>query len=58
MAETLKEVADYYEKQAEKKMQRFAVMLEPIMILGVGLVVGFIVMAVLLPIFEVGTAVR
>lgn len=58
MAETLKEVSDYYEKEAEKKMQRFAVMLEPVMILGVGLVVGFIVMAVLLPIFEVGTAVR
>lgn len=58
MAETLKEVSDYYEKEAEKKMQRFAVMLEPVMILGVGLVVGFIVMAVLLPIFEVGTAVK
>ncbi len=58
MAETLKEVSDYYEKDAEKKMQRFAVMLEPVLILGVVLVVGFIVRAVLLPIFEVGTAVH
>jgi len=58
MAETLEEVSDYYEKEAEKKMQRFAMLLEPVMILGVGVVVGFIVMAVLLPIFEVGTAVR
>ena len=58
MAEVLKEVADYYEKEAEKRMQIFSALLEPCMILGVGLMVGFIVMAVLMPIFEVSVAIK
>ena len=58
MSEVLKEVADYYEKEAEKKMQVFSALLEPCMILGVGLLVGFIVMAVLMPIFEVSVAIK
>ncbi len=58
MSEVLKEVSDYYEKEAEKKMQIFSTLLEPCMILGVGLLVGFIVMAVMMPIFEVSVAVR
>ena len=39
-------------------MQLFSALLEPCMILGVGLVVGFIVMAVMMPIFEVSVAVH
>lgn len=58
MSEVLKEVADYYEKEAEKKMQLFSALLEPCMILTVGLLVGFIVMAVLMPIFEVSVAIH
>ena len=32
--------------------------LEPILIVGMALVVGFIVMAVLLPIMDIGTSIR
>ena len=58
MAEVLKEVSEYYEKDAEKKMMLFSTLLEHCMILAVGLMVGFIVMAVMMPIFEVSVAVR
>jgi len=58
ISEALMEVSKYYEREASTRMQIFASLLEPAMILGVGLMVGFIVMAVLLPIFEVSSTMR
>ncbi len=52
VGEALTEVATYYERDTERLLQTMATLLEPMLILGVGLIVGFIVMAVLLPIFE------
>ena len=52
VAEALTEVAAYYERDAERSLQTMASLLEPSLIIVVGAVVGFIVMAVLLPIFE------
>lgn len=58
VGEALAEVANYYERDAERSLQVMASLLEPTLIVVVGLVVGFIVMAVLLPIFEMGTISR
>lgn len=58
LSEVLMEITNFYEKEVTKRLQFFATLLEPVMILGVGLMVGFIVMAVLLPIFELSTAAR
>ena len=55
VGEALTEVAAYYERETERLLQAMATLLEPLLILGVGLVVGFIVMAVLLPIFEMSS---
>jgi type II secretory pathway component PulF len=52
VGEALTEVANHYEREAERLLQTMATLLEPMLILVVGAVVGFIVMAVLLPIFE------
>ena len=52
VGEALNEVATYYERESERMLQTMAALIEPMLILMVGLVVGFIVMAVLLPIFE------
>ena len=52
VGEALTEVAAYYERDSERLLQLMATLLEPMLIVAVGLVVGFIVMAVLLPIFE------
>ncbi len=53
--EAMTEVAVYYEKQCDQRSRLAASLVEPILILGVGALVGFIVAAMLLPIFELGT---
>ncbi len=58
MAEALVEVANFYEKEVERLVGTLAALLEPMMILTVGGMVGFIVMAVLLPVFELSSVVR
>ena len=55
VGESLTEVAAYYEGEAERLLQTMATLLEPMLILVLGLIVGFIVMAVLLPIFEMSS---
>lgn len=49
----LSEIASSYERDTDERIKTMANLLEPLMILGMGLVVGFIVVAMLLPIFEI-----
>lgn len=58
LAEVLRKTADAYESEFERKLQRAISLLEPVLILTMGLVVGFIVVAVLLPIFEMNQVVK
>ncbi|MFA5147375.1 MAG: type II secretion system F family protein [Candidatus Omnitrophota bacterium] len=58
LGEALAEVANSYEKETDEAMKIMASLLEPLMILIMGLVVGFIVVAMLLPIFEINVMVR
>jgi general secretion pathway protein F len=51
-------VADAYEKEVEGNILLVTSLLEPAMILVMGVVVGFIVISVLLPIFEMNQLVR
>ncbi|MFA6216159.1 MAG: type II secretion system F family protein [Candidatus Omnitrophota bacterium] len=51
--EALSEVASSYERDTDEAMKVMSSLLEPLMILGIGLIVGFIVIAMLLPIFEI-----
>ncbi len=55
VGEALAEVALYYERETERLLQTLATLLEPMLIVTVGAIVGFIVMAVLLPIFEMSS---
>lgn len=56
--EAFAEVANSYERDTDESLRIFASLLEPLLILGMGLVVGFIVMAMLLPIFELNVMMR
>ncbi|MCK9594635.1 MAG: type II secretion system F family protein [Candidatus Omnitrophica bacterium] len=56
--DSLREIAGAYEKDTEEALRVMNNLLEPVMILGMGLVVGFIVMAMLLPIFEMNTMLQ
>lgn len=54
----LDKVADVYERETESKIMAMTSMLEPVMILVMGVVVGFIVISILLPIFEMNQMIR
>ncbi|MDJ0830284.1 MAG: type II secretion system inner membrane protein GspF [Desulfobacterales bacterium] len=54
----LNKIADVYEKEVESKILSLTTLLEPIMILVMGLLVGFIVLSICLPIFEMNQLVR
>jgi type IV pilus assembly protein PilC len=49
----LSEIAGFYEREVNKTMKIMTSLLEPVIILVMGLVVAFIVMAMILPIFEI-----
>ncbi len=54
----LNKVADIYEREAASRIMAMTSILEPIMILVMALIVGFIVIAILLPIFEMSQMIR
>lgn len=54
----LAKAADSYEKEVEAKILALTSMIEPVMILSMGLVVSFIVISILLPIFEMNQLIR
>lgn len=52
LPDMLKNVATTYEDQVNAKVEQMTSLLEPIMIVGMGLMVGFIVISVLLPLMD------
>jgi general secretion pathway protein F len=56
--EMLRRIGQIYDAEVERVIARFTSLLEPIMILVMGVLVFFIVVAILLPIFEMGQMVR
>ena len=52
LGEMFEETSHVYEEETDILLSRFSVLLEPIVIIAVGVVVGVIVISVLLPIFE------
>jgi general secretion pathway protein F len=58
MEEMLRRIGQIYDGEVERVITRFTSLLEPIMILVMGVIVFGIVVAILLPIFEMGQMVR
>ncbi len=56
--EAMEEVANFYERETDEAIRVLTSLLEPLMILVMGAVVGFIVIAMLLPMFELNLAVK
>lgn len=57
LPEMLLEVADIYDQESETVIGTITNLLGPIMIIFLGLLIGFVVLAILLPIFETGTII-
>lgn len=58
LGEVLQEVSTFYSKQLREVIKTVTSMIEPIMIILMGSVVGFIAMAIILPIFKLSTLVK
>ena len=54
----LKNVSESYENQVDTRVAALTSLLEPLMIVGMGLVVGFLVAAILLPMMQLTKAMR
>ena len=50
----LDRISSAYDEEIEIAPERMTALLEPIMIIGLAIVVGFIVVAIVLPILQVG----
>jgi len=51
-------LASLYEKEHDRMIRMITTMIEPVLILGLGLIVGFVVLAMLMPIFQMNLVVR
>ena len=58
LAKMMNSVADFYEKEADRKISIFLKLFEPAIIIALGITIGFIVISVLLPIFEINSIIR
>jgi type IV pilus assembly protein PilC len=58
LGEVLDEVASYYAKQLRDAIKAVTSMIEPLMIVIMGSIVGFIAMAIILPIFKMSQIVK
>ncbi len=58
LIEVLKNAADSYEEEFSRRVQKALSLLEPGVILFTGFIVGFIVLAVLLPIFQLNQLIK
>jgi type IV pilus assembly protein PilC len=51
-------IGDFYEEEIDVKTKNLTTVLEPILLLGIGLVVGFLALAIISPIYELSSAIR
>ena len=58
LGEVLDEISAYYAKQLKDQIKAVTSMIEPLMIVVMGSVVGFIAMAIILPIFKMSQLVK
>jgi len=54
LPQMLEDVADFYEQEVENRITDLTTMIEPVLMLIMGIVIAFIVVALYLPIFEMG----
>jgi type IV pilus assembly protein PilC len=54
----MEKTAEYYDNEVETATQQLSTLIEPLIIVFLAVVVGFIVIAMLLPMFEMYSAVE
>lgn len=58
LAQALANVSDQCREIAQSRMERLSTLIQPIMVMGLGFTVGFIVLAILTPVFDLAGLVK
>jgi len=58
LGEVMRDIAEYYSQELRNTIKTVTAMLEPMMIVVMGVVVGFIAMSIILPIFKMSSLVK
>jgi type IV pilus assembly protein PilC len=58
LPQMLEDVADFYEQEVENRLAVITTMIEPVLMLTMGIVIAVIVVALYLPIFEMGARLK
>ena len=58
LAQVLRNVSDYYTKELKSTIKTVTSMMEPLMIVLMGVIVGFIAMSIILPIFKMSSLAK
>jgi type IV pilus assembly protein PilC len=58
LAEVLCDISEYYQKELKNVIRTVTAMIEPLMIVIMGVIVGFIAMSIILPIFKLSSLVK
>ena len=58
LPQMLEDVADFYDQEVENRLTLLTTMIEPVLMLTMGLVMAVIVVALYLPIFEMGARIK
>lgn len=54
----LARMAEYFEDQSQRSMKVITTLVEPVLILGLGLIVGFVVLAMLMPLLQMNLIIQ
>lgn len=58
LPDMLEEIARYYEEQVATAVERMTTLLEPLMLVGIGAVIGILVVSMYLPIFQLTSVIK
>jgi type IV pilus assembly protein PilC len=58
MEKMLEKCAEYYDDEVENAIQKLVSMIEPLLIIVMGVVVGFIIVSIMLPIFDIYGSIK
>ena len=58
VAELMESLSDFYEKEVDGSVEKITTMITPVMIIFIGLIIGVIVIALFLPIFNLSNVIK
>ncbi|MCD4694165.1 type II secretion system F family protein [bacterium] len=58
LEETLNYLANYYEAEVDNSTKSLSVVIEPVLLLGIGLVVGFLAISIITPIYSITGGIK